>query len=336
MKISILLPVYNIAKYLPATLDSLSAQTFRDFEIVCVDDASSDNTLEIMQEYASKFPVVNIVRNATNQRLARTLNIGLQACRGEYIFRIDGDDLLTPDALEKMMRTLEQNPQANAAVCDREHIDENGRPYRLSLTLTEDYYLKKNMIFRTAFGGQPCLIKKDVWFAAGLHSEFLRAASDKDMGLKMVKHINIVGLPERLYIYREHRANTTSNSGSYKNSAEFQNHFRELTDSVFTAEDYINAWDMIKRHKTLEFDYAKERQKKYANTILRCALHLAELGRKKDALAEIKKAEFLAPQINYKAFVWLIKLGCKNLRKFWTNMNCWFNYAYDENNVVNI
>ena len=319
---------------MPATLAALAAQTFQDFELICVDDASSDNTLEILQN--CKIPALNIIRNETNQRLARTLNIGLKACQGEYVFRIDGDDLLTPDALEKMVKTLEKNPQANAVICDRLHIDEQGQSYRMSLTLTEDYYLKKNMIFRTAFGGQPCLIKKEVWFAAGLHSEFLRAASDRDMGLKMVRHINIVGLPERLYIYREHKSNTTSNSGNYKNSAEFQEHFRSLTDSVFSTEDYFNDWDMVKRHKTLEFDYAKERQKKYANTILRCAMYLAARGCKKEALTEIKKAEFLAPQINYSAFAALINLGFKDLQKFWVNMNCWFKYAYDENNVVNL
>ncbi|MDR2430887.1 MAG: glycosyltransferase family 2 protein [Candidatus Margulisbacteria bacterium] len=336
MKISVLLPVYNIENYLAATLASLAEQTFRDFELVCVDDASSDSTPEIMRGYAAKFPALRIIRNETNQRLARTLNIGLKACQGEYIFRLDGDDLLTPDALEKMAGALERFPRANAVVCDRLHINKAGEPFRVSLTLTEDYYLKKNMLFRTAFGGQPCLIERAVWFAAGLHSEFLRAASDRDIGLKMVRHIQIAGLPERLYLYREHAANTTSGSGAYKNSAEFQEHFRRLTDRVFQPEDYVNDWAMVKRHKALDFDYAGERNKKYANTILRCALCLAARGQKKEALAEIKKAEFLAPRINYAAFAALIALGFRDLQKFWVNMNCWFNYAYDENNIVEL
>jgi len=336
MKISILLPVYNMEKYLAETLNSLLRQTFQDFELVLVDDASSDRSPEIAREYAEKFTMCRIIRNETNQHLARTLNIGLQACQGEYVFRIDADDCLTPDALEKMVKTLERDTGLNGVVCDALRVDPKGRPSRILLTLTEDYYLKKSMLFRTAFGGQPCLIRRDVWFAAGLHAEHLRAGSDRDIGIKMAKHIRIAGIPERLYIYREHADNITSNSKGYKNSPEYLEHFCSLTESVFQPEDYINDWAQVRRHKILEFDYAPERQRKYANTILRCALHLALLGHRSESLDELKKAQFLAPWLNYQAFVLLLRLGVRDLRNFWVNMNCWFKYAYDDLNIVDV
>ncbi|MDR1453259.1 MAG: glycosyltransferase [Candidatus Margulisbacteria bacterium] len=333
MKISVLLPAYNAAPYLPLTLDALAGQTFRDFEIVFVDDCSTDGTLAIMQNNAARFPAAQIMHNKTNQKLARALNIGLRRCQGEYIFRLDADDLLTPDALEKMLKTLAQNPQANGVVCDRLHIDAAGRPQRMSLTLTENYYLQKNILFRTAFGGQPCLIRKDIWSAAGLFNADLRFWEDYAMGLKMARHIHIVGVPERLYLYREYAGNMTSRSRQDK-TAQARAYIQNLKNTLFTPADYSNAWEQVKRHKDLLFDFAAERNQKYANIILRCALHLAALGRRSDALAELKKAEYLAPQINYSAFAFLLKLGFKNLDKFRVNMNCWFNYAYDDHHVI--
>jgi hypothetical protein len=234
-----------------------------------------------------------------------------------------------------MLKTLAQNPQANGVVCDRLHIDTDGQPKRMSLTLTEDYYLKKNILFRTAFGGQPCLIRKDIWFAAGLFNENLRFLEDYEMGLKMTQHIHIVGVPERLYFYREYDGNMTSRSRKDK-TPQTRAHIQSLKNMLFTPADYISDWEQVKRHNDLLFDYAIERHKKYANTILRCALHLAALGHRSDALAEIKKAEYLAPNINYSAFAFLLKLGFKNLDRFRINMNCWFNYAYDDHNVVNV
>ena len=336
MKISILLPVYNVEKFLAQTLESLAGQTFRDFELVAVDDCSTDKSPEILRQFAPKFPAINIIRNSANQHLARTLNIGLRACRGEYVYRIDADDWLLPDCLEKMVKTLERSPAANAVVCDTLRVDGDGRPRRVWLNLLEDYYLKKNELFRVAFGGIPCLIRKDVFFAAGLHDESLRAASDRDIGVKMVKHINIVGLPERLYMYREHGGNITNSSGAYKNSREYLEHFRKLPERFFTPADYISDWAQVKRFKDLPADFAAARRRKYANTIARCALHLARLGLKREALAELQKAEFLAPDCNYSAFAWLIRIGFRDLRKFWVNMNCWFKYAYDDFYMVDV
>ncbi|MDR1997926.1 MAG: glycosyltransferase [Candidatus Margulisbacteria bacterium] len=336
MKLSILLPVYNIEKYLAQALDSLAAQTYRDFELVLVDDASTDSTPEIIRSYAARFPALQLIRNPANQHLARTLNIGLKACRGEYVFRLDGDDYAAPDILEKMVRALEREPAANAVVCDRLRVNADGTPRRLWLTLTEDYYLKKDGLFRVAFGGQPCLIKKAVFFAAGLHAENLRSSSDRDICIKMARHINITGIPERLYFYRENPDNITSNSYAYKNSPAYLEYFRRLTDSTFRPEDYINDWALVRRFQTLDFDYAAARRQKYANIILRCALRLAAYGRRRAALAELKKAEYLAPQLNYSAFALAVALGFKNLHKFWVNMNCWFKYAYDDLNMLEL
>lgn len=336
MKISVLLPGYNAEKYMRETLDSIVEQTFRDFELVYIDDGSSDRSIEIVESYRDKLPALNIIKNETNQMLARTLNIGLEACKGDYIYRIDADDCLVPETLEKMYTTLKKHRDCDGIICDRNHIDEKGILYRRSLTFTEDYYLKKHMMFRTAYGGQPCLIKKDKWFEAGLHEETLKAVSDRDMGLKMTPIMKFVGIPEPLYIYREHRANTTTGSASFIKTDYYQNYFKHLTEKTFKIEDYINDWKKVKHFKTLEFDYKEERQKKYANTILRCAMYLAEQGMKDEALEEIKKAEFMWPKNNYRPFAFMIKNGFKRLKKFWINMNCWFRYTYDDKYDVDL
>jgi glycosyltransferase involved in cell wall biosynthesis len=169
MRISILLPGYNVEKHIRETLDSIVDQTFKDYELVYIDDASQDKSVEIVESYRERLSSLRVVRNKENKKLATTLNIGLRNCQGEYIFRIDADDLLVPETLQRMNQALLDNPEINGVVCDRHHINEDGSDKRISLTLTEDYYLKKAILFITAFGGQPCLIKRDIWLEAGLH-----------------------------------------------------------------------------------------------------------------------------------------------------------------------
>ena len=91
MKLSIIIPVYNVEKYLPKCLDSILNQSFKDFEIICINDGSSDNSLKILEEYKDKRIIIINKENA-GSGVAR--NAGLEIAKGEYIFFVDGDDWL--------------------------------------------------------------------------------------------------------------------------------------------------------------------------------------------------------------------------------------------------
>ena len=101
--ISVIVPVYNVAPYLRDCLDSVLRQKFGDFELICVDDGSTDGSSVILGEYAEKDMRVHIVRRA-NGGLSAARNSGLEVAVGEYVYFLDGDDSIVPDALAQRVR----------------------------------------------------------------------------------------------------------------------------------------------------------------------------------------------------------------------------------------
>lgn len=113
MKVSMLIPVYNKAPWLRECLDSVFAQRFRDFEVVAVDDASTDESLAILR--SCRDPRLRIVELEQNMGPAGAANAGMDACRGEYIARLDADDLAVPDRLAIQVAYMDANPQVGAS-----------------------------------------------------------------------------------------------------------------------------------------------------------------------------------------------------------------------------
>ena len=105
-KVSVIIPVYNVEKYLRECLDSIINQTMKDLEIICVDDGSSDNSLEILEEYAKKDSRIKII-SQSNQGLSCARNIALDNARGKYIYFIDSDDFLELNGLKEMYQQAE-------------------------------------------------------------------------------------------------------------------------------------------------------------------------------------------------------------------------------------
>lgn len=106
-KISVIIPVYNTEKYLSECLDSVLAQTFQDFEIICVNDGSTDNSAQVLSDYASHHTHVRII-SQKNQGLSGARNTGLDHATGEYIFFLDSDDTLPNYALETLLKVAEE------------------------------------------------------------------------------------------------------------------------------------------------------------------------------------------------------------------------------------
>ncbi|MBR0262196.1 MAG: glycosyltransferase family 2 protein [Selenomonadaceae bacterium] len=110
-KISVIIPLYNAEKYIGDCLESLLVQTFQDFEVIVVDDCSTDNSVAIVQSYAEKFGGrLKIARTKKNSGGGGYVprNLGLNLSRGEYVIFMDSDDAVTPDALEKLYTTAKK------------------------------------------------------------------------------------------------------------------------------------------------------------------------------------------------------------------------------------
>ena len=128
MKLSIIVPVYNMASdgKLNYCLDSLAAQTISDYEVITVDDASTDESFSILQEYEKKYPgKFKAVHSEVNKRQGGAKNIGLSLAKGEWIGFIDSDDWIAPDYLETLYRLLREH-RAEISICDKQMIYESG------------------------------------------------------------------------------------------------------------------------------------------------------------------------------------------------------------------
>ncbi len=113
MKVSVMIPVFNKAPWVKEAIDSVLTGTFQDFEIVCVDDCSTDNSLEVLKSIDD--PRMRIIPLDKNRGPAGAANAGIDACRGEYIVRMDADDIAMPDRLEVQVAYLDQHPDVGAS-----------------------------------------------------------------------------------------------------------------------------------------------------------------------------------------------------------------------------
>ncbi|MCD0482068.1 glycosyltransferase [Streptacidiphilus sp. ASG 303] len=109
VKLSVIVPFYNVQAYAPDTLRSLAANTRPDFEFVLVDDCSTDGTLAVLEQYARTLPGAVVVRPEHNRGLAGARNVGLEAARGEYLTFLDGDDWISAGYLERLVGAVERH-----------------------------------------------------------------------------------------------------------------------------------------------------------------------------------------------------------------------------------
>ena len=108
-KVSVIIPTYNRAEYLPDAIDSVLAQTFRDFEVIIIDDGSTDNTREIIEKYIKRYPQIIRPFYQMNSGASVARNKGIEEARGEYIAFLDSDDVWLSKKLERQVSVLERD-----------------------------------------------------------------------------------------------------------------------------------------------------------------------------------------------------------------------------------
>ncbi len=155
-KISIITPNFNHSHYLRRCVKAAQDQTFEDFEILFVDDASTDNSWEVMQELAKEDDRIRLLRNEKNLRVERSINKALESARGEYVIFRSADDLHLPGFFEEAHSILESKTAAGLCFGELEFCDENGK-----VVETTQYDLSKRVRYFTPFelaraiGGTP-------------------------------------------------------------------------------------------------------------------------------------------------------------------------------------
>ena len=136
MEISVIVPVYGVEKYLPACIESILNQTFTDFELILVDDGSSDRCPAICDEAAERDVRVRVIHQA-NQGLSAARNAGIEIACGEWLGFVDSDDYIAPQFYEKLYQTA-QRTDADCAICSVQNVDESGKPIDSALMRVAD------------------------------------------------------------------------------------------------------------------------------------------------------------------------------------------------------
>jgi glycosyltransferase involved in cell wall biosynthesis len=210
VKVSIIIPAYNGDRYIGEAIDSILAQTYNDYEIIVVDDGSTDNTAQVVQQYGKQIQYLS----QTNQGVAASRNLGLTAAKGEYIAFLDQDDLFLPQKLLSQVTLLEENPSLGIANSGWQIVDQQGQvkaavePWEKIPQLN----LADLIIWKPVFLG--AMLFRHSWLKlSGGFDTTLEQTPDVDLVLRLAA----VGCPaawvkQTTVKYRQHKDNASNNT----------------------------------------------------------------------------------------------------------------------------
>lgn len=223
--VSIVIPVFNAEKFVGKTISSVLEQTYKELEILIVDDGSPDRSIEICRQFND--PRIRIIKQA-NRGLAGARNTGIRHATGDYIALVDADDLWTKDKIEKHVNHLEENPHIGISFSYSLLIDEEDNPTGLKQIptkfkdITPAYILRRNPIGN---GSSPVFRSKvfqDIEFVDNLHGEeetfyfdeSFKRAEDVECWLRIALETDWVceGIPELLTLYRINAGGLSANA----------------------------------------------------------------------------------------------------------------------------
>ena len=198
--ISIAVPIYNTARFLPAALDSLLAQDHPHWEGLLWDDGSTDASSEIAAEYARRDSRFRVLGNGCNNGVSVGSAAALAETRGDYVAVLDSDDMLEPDALSAMLAFMRERPQLGMAYSRYVEIDEHDRFLGAGQRTLKAYSSHSLMVDFMTY--QFRLIRADAYRAVGGYDASLTDSADYDLCLRLSESCAIAHVPRPLYRYR--------------------------------------------------------------------------------------------------------------------------------------
>ena len=213
--VSVVLPVFNCRKYIEDAIRSIREQSFRDFEIVIVDDGSGDGTEKIVREY-EKSPEISVLVHPENMGICRSLNDGIEEAAGSYIAVQHADDISLPDRLKKQVDYLEAHPGIDLVAGWIQYVDRKGRKRK------DDWWLKgikqvpddpveirKRLLETNIIPHPTVMFRKSITKTAGLYDPDMFPTEDYDYWLRISEKHDIGMIREVLCLYRRHRSQLT-------------------------------------------------------------------------------------------------------------------------------
>ncbi len=196
---------FNAEKHIRPAIDSILSQTFKNFELIVVNDGSEDSTLEILQSVADDR--VWIMSNSGNEGLAKSLNTAIRRARSRYIARQDADDISLPRRLQKQFDYLQKHPGIAVLGTARKIMSDNGNIKTPTPPLELPTF--NDLLRSNCFVHGSVMIRKEALDKIGFYNEMFRYSQDYDLWLRLTKEFSTANLKEPLYVIRRHADRAT-------------------------------------------------------------------------------------------------------------------------------
>ncbi|MDO8878569.1 MAG: glycosyltransferase [Pseudolabrys sp.] len=194
-QVSVVIPVFNGEQTIVRALNSVFAQTFSSFEIIVVDDASSDRTADIIASYSDR---LTIIRSTENRGAGAARNTGIAEARGRWVAFLDADDAWKPTKLERQIDLLERSRKSRAACATGYHLEKDGRKRAISLNLTPEQFRRDILFGCTISPGSTLIVERYVFDQMGGFDESFRRLEDWDWLLRFSERFEMDFVPEPL------------------------------------------------------------------------------------------------------------------------------------------
>lgn len=200
--ISVVMAAYNTEKYIAQAIESILNQTFKEFEFIIIDDASTDNTWKIISKFADQDKRIRAFQNKTNQKVSYSSNKGIGKARGKYIARIDSDDWSYPYRLKLQFDFMEKNPDVGISGGIMEICDTRLRPIVQRRYDSTDKQIRKSIFYYSPFSHPLVIIRKSILLKTSLYNKKYFPAEDYELYFKIGLLSKFANMNEVLLKYR--------------------------------------------------------------------------------------------------------------------------------------
>lgn len=240
-KVSVVMPVYNRESYVKQSAESILNQTLRDIELIIVNDASTDNTLNVIETIARDDRRVRVISMVSNVGIAMARNAGISAACSNIIAMLDSDDLAAPNRLQLQLREFELNPKLTLIGSFANLIDEQGKKIGTLTKPTAYNQIKSVAFFAGPFVQSSIMFRKDEILSVGAYRAEYNLIDDIDLYLRLVYSGKYVcNMPETLISYRVHP--NQSDAGNRKKKALLSYKLkRELIDGGTVKPNFLQS-----------------------------------------------------------------------------------------------
>lgn len=248
--VSVIMPTYNVEKYVGEAIASILNQTYENFEFIIVDDCSTDSTYEICKKYANQDSRIKLYKNSENLKISKTLNFALSKSTGKYVLRMDGDDISVPNRIEKMKAFLDANPKVKLVGTSAITIDSEGRELGKTKFLDSIELINKTCTLKTPVA-HIWMTYKSVYDELNGY-RLVNPTEDFDFLLRCITHgYNITNMSD-FYAYkiRINRPDNSSNMYGIKKLKSFNYTIKKFNERKFKNIDNYSEEEYLSFIKT--------------------------------------------------------------------------------------